>query len=405
MHNYGNWKRVLAVIWTGQGISILSSALVGYAVIFWLSLKTGSAETLAFAALAGMLPQSVLGLVVGVYVDRWDRKRTMILADSFIALCTLMLAILFWLDIARLWHVYVLLACRSIGAAFHTPAMEASMPMLAPASQLTRIAGVNQSLESVSAIAGPALGALLLALTDLGNILMLDVLGAAIACISLLFVRIPNPPKNSAQAPDLMRELREGAAAIFRIRGMGLLFGSAILVLFFIMPVGVLFPLMTLQHFGGGVYEMSLVEIVWGGGSLAGGLLMGLRNYRINKIFLINLMYVLVGISFLWSGLLPPRAFAWFALLSALAGIAGSVFKASFVSVIQQRFDPGVLGRVLSLYSGLSMFPAMLGVVGTGFLAESVGLTTTFILAGAAIVAVGIAGFFSPAMRSIDRSS
>lgn len=148
---------------------------------------------LALAAIAGMLPQSLLGPLVGVYVDRWDRKRTMILADSFIALCTLALTALFWLGAAGMWHIYILLACRSAGSAFHIPAMQASVPLLAPASQLTRIAGVNQIIASLSSIAGPALGALLINLTSIGNILLLDVAGAAIACISLLCVRIPNP--------------------------------------------------------------------------------------------------------------------------------------------------------------------------------------------------------------------
>ena len=118
-----NWKRTFAIIWSGQLISILSSSIVAYAIIFWMSIETRSAEVLTLSAIAGMLPQAVLGLFVGVYVDRWDRKRTMILADSFIALCTLGLAVLFWLDIAELWHVYLLLACRSVGSAFHVPAM------------------------------------------------------------------------------------------------------------------------------------------------------------------------------------------------------------------------------------------------------------------------------------------
>ena len=161
-----NWKKTFAVIWSGQLASILSSSVVAFAIIFWVSLETGSAQVLALAAIAGMLPQSLLGPLVGVYVDRWDRKWTMILADSFIALCTLLLAILFWLDVARMWHIYVLLACRSIGSAFHTPAMQASVPLLAPKQQLTRIAGINQITSSLSNIIGPAFGACLLYTSD-----------------------------------------------------------------------------------------------------------------------------------------------------------------------------------------------------------------------------------------------
>lgn len=397
------WKKTFAIIWSGQLFSILSSAVVGYAVIFWLSLETGSPEVLAIAAIAGMLPQSLLGVFAGAYIDRWDRKRTMILADSFIALCTLALAGLFWLGIAHTWHIYVLLACRSAGSAFHMPAMQASVPLLAPESQLTRIAGINQMISSMSSIAGPALGALLITATDMGNILLLDVAGAAIACTTLLFVRIPNPVRKHVQA-HLLREIREGFSAILAVPGLAWLFLLAILVLFFIMPVGVLFPLMSLQHFGGGTFEMSLVEIVWGGGALLGGAIMGMRSYRANKVMLINLMYWIVGLSFLLSGLLSAGAFFWFALLAAIAGVSGSVFNASFIAVVQTHIDAGVLGRVLSLYFSLSLLPSALGLLGTGFLAERVGLTTTFVAAGAIICLIGSVGFFIPSLLRLGRT-
>lgn len=405
MEQQSNWKRTFAIIWSGQGISILTSELVGYAVIFWLSLETGSAETLALAAIAGMLPRSILGLFVGVYVDRWDRKRTMILSDSFIALCTLALAWLFHTGNAQLWHIYLLLACRSVGASFHTPAMRASIPLMAPTSQLSRIAGVNQTIESLSCIVGPALGALLLAVTDLSNILMLDVFGAAFACLTLLFVQIPNPPHDRTQRPNLWRELREGAAAVMRVGGMPQLVLSAVVVLFFIIPVGVLFPLMTLHHFDGGTFEMSLIEIVWGGGALLGGLFMGMTNYRGNRIRLIQVMYLVVGGCFALSGMLPREGFYLFAALSAIEGVSGSIFNASFVAVTQQRIDPAVQGRFFSLYSGISMLPAMVGVLGTGFFSDAVGLQTTFILFGAIIVAIGLLGLFSRRMMRLDDDS
>ncbi|HIY68785.1 MAG TPA: MFS transporter [Candidatus Alistipes intestinigallinarum] len=397
-----SWKRTFAVIWSGQAISILSSSIVAYAIIFWMSVETRSAEVLALSAIAGMLPQAVLGLFVGVYIDRWDRKRTMILADSFIALCTLGLAVLFWLDTAELWHVYLLLACRSVGSAFHVPAMQASVPLLAPQAQLTRIAGVNQVITSFSDLIGPALGALLLGLTSIGNILLLDVLGALIACTTLLFIHIPNPERPDRR-PDLWREFREGFAAMHSQPGLGWFFGLAIAVWFLIMPVGVLFPLMTLNHFGGGTWEMSFVEIIWGGGALLGGAIMGARNYPVNRIVLINLMYLVVGLSFLFSGLLPVSGFYWFTALTAAAGVSSSVFNASFVSVLQTRIEAGMLGRVLSLYRSFGLLPSVLGLLSTGFLAERVGLTTTFILSGSLICLLSIVAFCIPSVLRLDR--
>ena len=172
-----NWKRVFAIIWTGQFLSILTSSIVNFAIVLWLSLETGSAEVLAFATMAALLPQSVLGLFTGIFIDRWKRKRVMIMADSFIAFCTLILAVLFYFDLAKISHIYVLLALRSVGSAFHMPAMQASVPLLAPKSELMRIAGINQVIQSVCNIAGPALAGLFITMMKMTNILLLDVAG------------------------------------------------------------------------------------------------------------------------------------------------------------------------------------------------------------------------------------
>src|SRR5690606_3115960 len=91
-----SWKKTFAIIWTGQLMSMLSSSAVNFAIIIWLSLETGSAEVLAYAAIAGLLPQALIGPLAGVYIDRWDRKRTMIIADAFVAICTLSMSVLFY---------------------------------------------------------------------------------------------------------------------------------------------------------------------------------------------------------------------------------------------------------------------------------------------------------------------
>lgn len=121
---YGKLEKKFAVIWSGQLFSILSSAIVQFAIVLWLSFETKSAEVLSFAMIAALLPQTLIGPFVGVFVDRWSRKRTMILADSFVAFCSAVLALLFYLDCVEIWHIYALLAFRSVGSAFHNPAME-----------------------------------------------------------------------------------------------------------------------------------------------------------------------------------------------------------------------------------------------------------------------------------------
>lgn len=400
-----NWKRVFAIIWTGQFLSILTSSIVNFAIVLWLSLETGSAEVLAFATMAALLPQSVLGLFTGIFIDRWKRKRVMIMADSFIAFCTLILAVLFYFDLAKISHIYVLLALRSVGSAFHMPAMQASVPLLAPKSELMRIAGINQVIQSVCNIAGPALAGLFITMMKMTNILLLDVAGAAFACLSLCFVFIPDPSHEERNSElHLWREAKEAIMEVRNQYGLSWLFLLSILATFVIMPVSVLFPLMTLNHFAGNAFQVSLVEVSWGGGALLAGALLGLKKYRWNEILLINGMYIALGLTFLFSGLLPVSGFIWFAVLTALGGVCGSLYFATFTTVIQSRIDPGVMGRVFSFYMSFSMLPSMIGLLSTGFLADSIGLGNTFIISGGFLCLIGIISFFIPSLISQKES-
>lgn len=398
-----NWKKTFAIIWSGQFMSVLTSITVNFAVILWLSIETKSAEVLAYAAIASMLPQAILGPFSGVFVDRWNRKAVMIAADSFIALCTLILALLFWFETAEMWHIYGLLALRSIGSAFHMPAMQASVPLLAPQDQLARIAGINQIISSVGNIAGPALGAFFITVWKMEYVLLLDVGGAVLACISLLFVSIPNPEDKTEKIKNVLNEIKEGAMSVLKNRGLSWIFLFSILITFFLMPVSVLFPLMTLEYFQGTPFQVSLIEILWGVGALLGGAIMGIKVYKINKVILVNFMYLLIGVSFALSGLLSENQFAVFAVLTAVGGVSGAVYSSAFTAIIQINVDPASLGRVFSMFYTISLIPSMIGLVGIGFFADNLGISNSFLVCGIIIIGIGILSFFTPSAIRIGK--
>lgn len=398
-----NWKRTFAIIWSGQFFSILTSSLVNFAIIIWLSLQTGSAEILAYAAIAGMLPQILIGPFTGALIDRWNRKRIMMLADTFIALCTFILAYLFWFDIAELWHIFALLALRSIGSSFHSPAMQASVPLLAPTEQLTRIAGINQIISSVSQIAGPALGAMMIAIWDIEYVLIFDVAGALIAVTSLFFVYIPDPEKTENSERHIFKEMKEGAMVVLRNKGLSLVFLYSIIILFFIIPISVLFPLMTIDYFNGTGFQAGIIEAIWSVGALAGGAVMGAKVYKVNRVGLINWSYILLGAAFMASGMLSPNGFLWFAVFTGLSGIAGAVYNSAFTGLVQTKIDPAALGRVFSTFYAIALLPSMLGLIGIGSIADSIGLNTSFIISGLIIIIVGIIAFFTKSSMKIDR--
>ncbi len=397
-----NWKKVFGIIWSGQLISTLSSSIVGYAVVFWLSIETKSAGVLALATIAALLPQMIFGPFTGVFVDRWDRRVTMIAADLFIAVCTFLMALMFLSGNVKISLVYVLLVMRSLGSAFHVPAMQASVPLLAPENELMRISGINQVIQSVSVIAGPALGALLITVLNMVWVLMIDVAGALVAVGSLMLVRIPNPPRKAdAPGPHILRELKEGLAEIYYHRGLLWLFIIIVLAHFFIMPVAALFPLMTISHFNGGTYQMSIVEICWGVGMLAGGALLGIKKLKIPEIIIINSTFLVTGLTFLLSGILPETGFHIFAGLTFAGGISMALYSASFMVIIQTNVDMAVMGRVFSLYGSLTLLPSIFGLLQTGYVADAIGVPNAFIISGMAIIMIAVWAFFIPALRSM----
>jgi MFS transporter, DHA3 family, macrolide efflux protein len=115
------WAPRFFTIWTGQAFSLFGSQLVQFALIWWLAQKSGSATILAIATLVGMLPQILFGPFAGALVDRWNRRMILIIADSSIAVFTLLLAWLFVTGRVQIWHVYAIMAVRSLGTAFHFP--------------------------------------------------------------------------------------------------------------------------------------------------------------------------------------------------------------------------------------------------------------------------------------------
>lgn len=397
-----SWKKVFTIIWTGQLFSTLSSAIVGYSVVFWLSMETKSAEVLALSTIAALLPQLILGPFTGVLIDRWDRRRTMIVADVFIAVCSAIMGFLFLKGSVKVEYIYILLVLRSVGSAFHVPAMQASVPLLAPESELIRIAGVNQVIQSVSTIAGPALAALLISVLNMTYVLFIDVAGAAIACISLLLVHIPNPERKAdAPAPHLLREMKEGLHEIYSRPGLKWLFIFIILTTFFIMPIAALFPLMTINHFSGGTYQMSMIEVAWGIGMLAGGALLGIKTFKVNEIILINSTYILLGLTLAFSGVLPATGFWIFIILTFFGGISMSVYSGAFMVVMQTTIDPAALGRVFSFYGSVTMLPSMIGLMQTGLIADRIGVPNAFVISGVAIAVLGAGSFFVPAIRQL----
>ncbi|MGH2622170.1 MAG: MFS transporter [Sphingobacterium sp.] len=401
-----SWFKTYLYIWAGQFVSLISSSAVNFAIIIWLSLTFKSAEVLAYAAIAGLLPQALIGPFAGVYIDRLDRRKIMIFADGFIALCTLMMTYALKDGNVHLNMMYLLMACRSIGSAFHQPAMQAIAPLIVPANKLLQVSGINQMMQSISSIAGPALGTLAIAYLPIQQVLYLDVIGAGFAIVSLLFIRIPYlKSETKGSISQVWNDLKKGFKGIYDHKGVFWLFSYSMIATVAIMPVAIMFPLLTIDHFGGAEFEMSLIEIIWGVGMLIGGSVLSVFKLNFSKIILINCMHLLLGATFTISGLLAPDWFIIFVIITGFGGIAMSMFSAAFTTIIQEEIAPEMLGRVFSLYFSFAIFPSLIGLLFAGSIADNIGVAAAFIIAGIIVMMIGIISFATPSIMKLSRKN
>ena len=396
-----HWKSTLAVIGIGQLISILTSTIVGFSIIFWISNEFKSPTALSLAILAGFLPQFVLGLFTGVYVDRWNRKKTMFYSDLFIAFCTLCLFIVITKGYKDLSFFYLLTACRSIGSTFHAPALQASIPLLVPKHHLVRVSGLYHSIQSFSEVIAPVVGASLVVWLPIQYILLIDVIGAVAACLTLLCVQIPSLQKTKV-LPDFKKELTECWHTLRGTMGILPLFVCFTLVTFVLMPVFTLFPFMTLLHFNGNILQMGVVEMGWGSGALLGGLVLACKALKSKQTLVMHTAYVILGLYLISASYLPSSAFIGFVCLTFTGGIAYSIYHALFIAIIQQNLASDMLGRTFSLIFSLSTFPSMLGIVASGYWVEAWGITSVFMISGWVIFLIGVGANFISSIKQLD---
>ncbi|WP_342563610.1 MFS transporter [Paenibacillus sp. FSL R7-0345] len=391
--NHMHWKRTFAFIFSGQIFSILTSSMVQFSIIWHLTETTGSASVLMIAGLVGFLPQAILGPFIGVWLDRWNRKRTMIISDSMIAVTSLILGAYYLWGDPSLWVVYVVLFIRSVASSFHAPSFQAAVPLIAPEDQLTRVAGWQQMVFSASSILGPALGIAVYSATSLGTVLLLDVAGALIANVMLLMVKIHQPKPEVVQALSFRQEFILGWRTF--VSSKQIVFITIAMAGFSVvfMPLAMLFPLMTLEHFGRGGYSASVIEAVFGIGMIIGGVLLSVLSSKWRDSTYMSVSLVIIGLTCLLSGVVGSGAFVVFAVLSFFMGAAAPLFNGPYMAMIQKAYEPETLGRVISLVSSIGMLSSPIGLALAGPVADRYGVQVWFFWSGIVVAVIGIIVF------------
>ena len=403
----GNWAGRFFTIWSGQALSLFGSALVQFALIWWLTQKSGSATVLAVATLVGMLPQIIIGPFAGALVDRWNRRTIMIIADGTIAVFSLLLAYLFATGKVELWHVFAIMAIRSTGGAFHFPAMAATTPLMVPKEQLTRINGLNQALQGINALIAPPVGALLLSILPTQGVLLIDVGTASLAILPLLFISIPQPQRQTALEaqqvkPSLMQDIQEALKYIRSIPGFTSIIFMALFLNFLLVPTGSLIPLLITKHFAKGAIELGFMESAMGFGIIAGGIGLSIWGGFKKKIVTSMAGIIGLGVGVMLIGIAPANAFALAIAGNIIIGLMMPIANGPIGALLQAIVRPDMQGRVMSLLNSGATAISPLGLLIAGPFSDWLGIRVWFWAGGILCVLIALAAFFVPVIMNVE---
>jgi DHA3 family macrolide efflux protein-like MFS transporter len=396
------------IIWSGQACSWFGSELVQFALVWWLAKTTGSATVLTFATTMAVLPRIFIGPFAGALVDRWNRRVVMLIADGSIALATLALAVLYSFGIVEIWHVYGLMFVRAVGSVFHLPAMSASTTLLVPEKHLARIGGLNQTLAGAVAIVSPPLGALLIELLPMQDILAIDVITALLAIGPLLLLSIPQPAyqavadSSASLAITILADLRAALRFVWGFAGLRSLLATIMILNILGWPLVTLVPILIAKHFGGGAVELGWFQSALGFGAIVGGLILSLWGGLQRRIITFILALILDGASMIVLGLSPATAVvlaagAWFCV-----GLMSSMINGTSMAILQATVPPAMQGRVFALNWSCVTAMAPLGLAVAGPVADGLGAPVWYLIAGVSHAAVGTLAFFIPALMRIE---
>lgn len=393
------------VIFTGQGFSLFGSRLVQFALVWWLTSESRSASVLSFASIMAILPQVLLGPFAGTLVDRWNRRRVMVIADSVIALVTVVLAFLFATNRIEIWHIYVAMFIRSLGGAFHWPAMQATTTLMVPGERYTQVAGLNQSLQGLANIVAPPLGALLLEILPVQNIMAIDVATAVLGIAPLLVTLIPQPKPIDDEVVSLktvLDDLREGMRFVWNWKGLRYIMFMSMTINLLVNPGFSLLPLVITEHFKGGAMELAWIQSANGVGMIMGGLILGAWGGFDKRIVTAMVAVAVSGTGLTAFSLIPPNLF-WLAVgVVFVFAFGNAVANGTFFASLQAVVPPQLQGRVFTLIMSMSVGVTPIGYALAGPLADMFGLRIWFLVGGIVISLIGILSFFSPTIMNIE---
>jgi MFS family permease len=419
------------IVWFGQVVSLVGTAMTGFALTLWAYRTTGLATALSMVAFFGFAPMVVMSPIAGVLVDRWNRKWTMALSDLASALGTLTILILFASGHLQLWHLYVVGGLTAVFQSFQWPAYSAAISMMVPKTQYQRASGMISMAESGSGIAAPILAGALIGAVGferLWVIFAIDLATFVIALSTLVAVTIPSPPNNAAENEEsFLRQSTFGFRYIWHHRplfNLQMMFFSSNLLANLCITI---LPALILARTGNNSTALATVQSASAIGGVVGGAALtawGGPKRKVDGVLLGMVLASLFGTAVLGLGRsLPVWAVGGFLNMLFLPMVNGSN-----QAIWQSKVPPALQGRVFSTRLIIAQITAPIAMLASGPLADRLfgpamlvsgslastlgwltgtgtgaGISLMFVLFGLAGVAAGLAGYLIPSVRNVEQ--
>lgn len=414
------------IIWLGQVVSLVGSGLTSFALGVWVFEQTGSATQFALIGLSAVLPRVIFSPLAGAVVDRWDRRRVMIVSDVGAGLSTLVVAFLLTAARLEIWHIYLAASINAVLGTVQWPAFAATTSLLISKKNLGRANGMMQFGQAASEILAPALAGVLVGVIRLEGVILIDVATFLFAVMTLQFVRFPRPRDlvtNTPERTSFWQDLPFGWRYISARPGlMGLLVFFAAVNFLWGMVGALITPMILswtssdalgaiISIAGVGMFTGSLIMSAWGG-----------PRRRINGVLNFEM---LSGLCFVLMGLRPSF---WLVAAGAFgAHVTIAIVYGSNQAIWQSKVEPQVQGRVFATQQMVARSAAPLAYLLAGPLADQVfnpliavdgpwagslgqvlgtgpgrGIGLLFVLMGTIKVAITLISRLSPSLRNVE---
>ncbi|WP_300704130.1 MFS transporter [Bacteroides sp.] len=383
-----NWKSSITRFLFAQTVSLLGSAIVQYAIIWYITLSTSSGVMLAISTLCGFLPQIFISLFAGVWIDRYDRKKLIMLSDSVIAVSTLLLAIAFLVGHKYTWLLFVVLVIRSAGTGIQTPAVNAIIPQIVPKEQLMKINGIYSTLTSIMLFLSPVISGAILSLSTLETTLFIDVITAIIGVGVTSTVCVQPYEKKGLKMSSSLEEIKKGYFYLRKNEFIKRLLFYQIIILFLLSPSAFLTPLLVNRTFGTEVWRLTASEMTYSLGMVLGGLLITSCGGFKNKMYTWMLAGAAYGLLMIGLGMIPE--FVLYLICNMIIGITAPCYNTPITVTIQERVSPEMYGRIFSYMQIATSCVLPLGMVVFGPLADIIRIQWMLLSNGIIIVFISL---------------